>query len=200
VRAALFATVLAVASEAHKRRIRREIDKYVAAVAKADDVAELVTALRQRKEQLGELERQQAALVSPVLRLTPFEVCELCGDVLRQFSAMLAADVRAARQALRTLLPAPLRLRPATVEGRRTLAFEGETTLGPILQNAWRPHADSKPGYRRERDIFSSTVGAPRYRLRQVGSSNSGGPSCRRLAVTRQYSYFHSRQPRNIGK
>jgi len=58
-----------------------------------------VAALKQRKEQLTELEPEQAALVSPIPRLTPFEVCELGGDELRRFSAMLLGDVRAARQA-----------------------------------------------------------------------------------------------------
>jgi hypothetical protein len=112
----------------------------VAAVAKADDVAELVAALRQRKEQLAVVEREQAAFTSPVPRLSPFEIYEMCGDELRRFDELLRGDIAAARQALRTLLAGPLRLRPTTADGRRTLSFEGETTRGPILQKVWRPH------------------------------------------------------------
>jgi hypothetical protein len=29
--------------------------------------------------------------------------------------------------------------------GRRTLSFAGVTTLGPLLQKAWRPHGDYRP-------------------------------------------------------
>jgi hypothetical protein len=140
--------------EADARRLRREIEKYVAAVARADDVAELVAALKQRKEQLAEVERAQAALVSPVPRLTPFEICEMCGEQIRRFNELLRGDVAAARQALRKLLPAPLRLSPATADGRRTLAFEGVTTLGPLLQKVWRPHEDPNPGFATERPLW----------------------------------------------
>lgn len=66
----------------------------------------------------------------------------MCGEQLERFDEALRADVPVARQALRKLLPEPLRLSPATADGRRTLRFDGVTTLGPLLQKVWRPHGD----------------------------------------------------------
>ena len=137
--------------EADARQLRREIERYVAAVAKADDVPELLLALKQRKERLAEVERQQAAVVTRPPVWTPTEVRAMCGEQLHCLEQLLLGDVARARQALRKLLSEPLRLSPATADGRRTLRFEGVTTLGPLLQKAWRPHGDSNPGYRRER-------------------------------------------------
>jgi hypothetical protein len=125
------------------RRLRREIEKYVAAVAKADDVPELVAALKKRKEQLAEAEQEQEALTSPLPRLTPFEIYEMCGEQLRRFDDMLRGDIAAARQALRALLPAPLRLRPATADGRRTLAFEGVTTRAHLAKGLASPRGNA---------------------------------------------------------
>ena len=137
--------------DADARRLRREIGRYVAAVAKAGDVAELVAELKRRKERLAEVEREQAALVTAPPRWTPAEIRATCGEQLRRFDELLRGDVPVARQALRKLLPEPLRLSPVTAGGRRTLRFEGVTTLGPLLQKVGRPHGDSNPGYRRER-------------------------------------------------
>jgi len=54
---------------------------------------------------------------------------------------LLLADVPIARQALRKLLPEPLKIAPVTIKGHRTLSFEGVTTLGPILDLALLPSA-----------------------------------------------------------
>ena len=129
--------------EAEVRRLRREIERYVAAVAKADDVPELIAALRQRKERLAEVERELAGLATTPPRWTSAEIRAMCGERLRRFDELLLGDVPGARQALRKLLPEPLRLSPVTDGGRRTLRFEGVTTLGPLLQKVWRPYGGS---------------------------------------------------------
>src|SRR5690606_34326041 len=110
------------------------------AIAKADDVPELVAAIKQRKERLAELEREQAALSAVPPSWTAAEIRAMCGDQLRHFDELLRGDVPAARQALRKLLPEPLRIFQVTVDRCQTLRFEGVTTLGPLLQKAWRPH------------------------------------------------------------
>jgi site-specific DNA recombinase len=137
--------------EAEARQLRREIERYVAAVATAEDVPELLLALKQRKERLAEVESRQAAAVSRLPVWTPAEIRAMCGEQLNLLEQLLLGDMLGARRALRTLLPERLRLTPATAHGRRTLRFEGVTALGPFLQKAWRPHGDSNPGYRRER-------------------------------------------------
>jgi hypothetical protein len=57
----------------------------------------------------------------------------MCGDRLTRFRGLLLGDVPVARQAIRKLLPEPLKMSPAFVGGRRTLRFEGATTLGPLF-------------------------------------------------------------------
>jgi len=74
-------------------------------------------------------------------------------NVLAALRTCCSLTLPVARQALRKLLPEPLRITPTTVDGRRTLRFEGVTTLGPLFEasiKVWRPHGDSNPGYRRE--------------------------------------------------
>src|SRR4051812_16820878 len=60
----------------------------------------------------------------------------MCGERLKRFEDLLLGDVPVARQALRKLLPEPLRIAPVVVGGRRTLSFEGETVLGPLFEPA----------------------------------------------------------------
>jgi hypothetical protein len=78
---------------------------------------------------LGEIKRLENRLEE----IERAQIREKCGAQLRRFEELLLGDVPLARQALRRLLPEPLRIAPATVQGRRTLRFEGFTTLGPLL-------------------------------------------------------------------
>jgi len=57
----------------------------------------------------------------------------MCADRIGRFKDLLLGDVPVARQALRKLLPEPLKVFPAVSEGRRTLRFEGDTHLGPLF-------------------------------------------------------------------
>jgi hypothetical protein len=91
------------------------------------------------------VERQQAAVVTRPPGWTPAEIRAMCGEQLDRLEQLLLGDVAGARQALRKLLPEPLRLSPDTADGRRTLRFDGVTTLGPLLQKAWRPHGELSP-------------------------------------------------------
>jgi hypothetical protein len=65
----------------------------------------------------------------------PRRKSELCGERLGRFKDLLLGDVPVARQALRKLLPEPLKVLPAFTGGRRTLRFEGDTLLGPRLRH-----------------------------------------------------------------
>jgi hypothetical protein len=77
--------------------------------------------------------RQQALQQTPTA-LDMGEIRALCSERLSRFKQLLSADVPAARQALQKLLPEPLSVTPVTVQGRKTLAFEGTTVLGPLLE------------------------------------------------------------------
>ena len=69
---------------------------------------------------------------------TVAEIRAMCGERLRRFPELLHGNVPVARQALRKRLPEPLSFAPATIEGRRTLRFEGVTTLGPLFDPTYK--------------------------------------------------------------
>ena len=89
--------------------------------------------VRRREERLKELEKEREMVGQPLPDLDHAEIRKLCGVRLDRFRDLLLGDVPLARQALRKLLPEPLKVFPAVVEGRRTLRFEGATTLGPLF-------------------------------------------------------------------
>lgn len=65
-----------------------------------------------------------------------------------------------ARQALRKLLPEPLRIVPATVEGQRSLGFAGFTVLGPLLDAAQAGPYEGIAS-RRGLEAYASTIIVP---------------------------------------
>ena len=66
------------------------------------------------------------------------EIRRTCGDLIGRFKDLLLGEVPLARQALRRLLDGPLRISPATVDGRRTLRFDGDTVLGPLVDPIYK--------------------------------------------------------------
>jgi hypothetical protein len=118
---------------AESRAIQKELDRFMRLVAdgKAPDV--VLAEIKRREDRLKEVEREREALGQPLPQFGPAEVRKMCGERLGRFRGLLLEDVPVARQALRKLLAEPLKVFPAVVEGRRTLRFEGSTTLGPLF-------------------------------------------------------------------
>ena len=119
--------------EAEARKLRRELERFLRLIAEGKAPDSVLVEIRRREERLKDLEREQAALVAAPPAWTPAEIRAMCGQRLRRFPELLHGDVPVARQALRKLLPEPLRIRPVTADGRRTLGFEGTTVLGPLF-------------------------------------------------------------------
>jgi hypothetical protein len=120
--------------EAEARKVRKELDRFLRLVADGKAPESILVEIKRREERLTELENKRAALVQAPAVWTPAEVRDMCGDRLRRFDELLRGDVPVARQALRKLLRSPLRMSPVTIDGRRTLSFEGETVIGALLE------------------------------------------------------------------
>ena len=93
----------------------------------------ILAEIKRREDRLKELERERDTLQQAMPAHSPADIRRMCGERLARFRDLLMGDVPVARQALRKLLPEPLTVRPAVVEGRRTLRFEGVTTLEPLF-------------------------------------------------------------------
>ena len=119
--------------DAEARTIRKELERFMRLVADGEVPQAILLEIKRRKERLRELDREREMLGQSMPDLGPGKLRKLCGERLARFRDLLLGDVPVARQALRKLLPEPLRVFPAVVEGRRTLRFEGATTHGPLF-------------------------------------------------------------------
>ena len=119
--------------EAEANKLRRELDRFMHLIADGKAPDSVLAEIKRREQRLTELERERRALAHAPAALSPAEIRKLCGERLARFDALLLGDVPVARQALRKLLPEPLKISPATADGRRTLSFEGVSVLGPLL-------------------------------------------------------------------
>jgi len=131
--------------EAEAKKLRKELERFMQLVADGDAPARVAAEVKRRESRLQEIEEEQkVARVPPTV--TEEQIRALCRDRLARYRELLHANTPVARQALRRLLPQPLRIRPVTVDGRNTLAFEGETVLGPLVEplhvGTWRPHGE----------------------------------------------------------
>ncbi len=122
--------------EAEARKLGKELERFLRLIAEGNAPDSVLVEIRRREERLKEPERERAAFAVAPPAWTPAQIRELCGAGLRRFPELLRGDVPVARQALRKLLPEPLRVAPATITGQRTLRFEGMTVLGPIFDPA----------------------------------------------------------------
>jgi site-specific DNA recombinase len=119
--------------EAEANKLHRELERFMRLIADGKAPDTVLAEIKRREQRLTEVERESRALAYAPAALSPAEIRKLCGERLARFDALLLGDVPVARQALRKLLPEPLKVTPATADGRRTLSFEGVTVLGPLL-------------------------------------------------------------------
>ena len=124
--------------EAEARKLRKELDRFLRLISEGKAPESVLIEIKRREERLKELEREQATLADAPPAWTVAEIRAMCGERLRRFPELLHGNVPVARQALRKLLPEPLRIAPDTIEGRRTLRFEGVTTLGSLFDPTYK--------------------------------------------------------------
>jgi hypothetical protein len=86
-----------------------------------------------REARLAEIEAELSEVEQKHPHADEAEIRKTCGELIGRFKGLLLGEVPLARQALRRLLDGPLRVSPATVDGRKTLRFDGDTVLGPLV-------------------------------------------------------------------
>ena len=124
--------------DAEARALQTRLDRFMSAIADGEQPKTILGEIKRLESRLEEIRRDQQALSEALPVWTPAQIRDKCGERLRRFEELLLGDVPLARQALRRLLPEPLLISPATVQGRRTLRFEGSTTLGPLLDPTYK--------------------------------------------------------------
>ena len=130
--------------EREAKAIQKELDRFVLAIADGTAPESVIREIRRREDRMKELDGKLATLRAPLPDLSIGEVRAMCSARLERFRALLLGDVPVARQALRKLLLEPLRITPAMSGGRRTLAFEGRTTLGPLVDPTYKGMASRR--------------------------------------------------------
>lgn len=124
--------------EQEERGLQREIDRFLKAIGDGEALESVMREIGRREERLSEVRKHLASLREPIPELDMDKIKAMCGERLARFRDLLMADVPVARQALRKLLPEPLRVMPVTIDGRRTLRFEGRTVLGPLFEPTYK--------------------------------------------------------------
>jgi DNA invertase Pin-like site-specific DNA recombinase len=119
--------------EAEARKLRTELERFLALIAEGKPPQSVLVEIKRREQRLEEIDRELKSLTQAPRAIDLKEIRRLCEARLGKFQDLLRGNVPVARQALRKLLPEPLRMAPVTVDGRRTLGFEGRTVLGPLL-------------------------------------------------------------------
>ncbi len=127
--------------EAEARKARKELDHFMRLIAEGRAPESVLAEINRREKRLEELERELESLKQIPHSLDAADIRKMCRERLGRFEELLLGDVPVARQALRKLLPEPLKIAPVTIKGHRTLSFEGVTTLGPLLDLALLPSA-----------------------------------------------------------
>ena len=124
--------------EAEARELQAKLDRFMRAIGDGEQPKTILAEIKRLETRLEEIKGEQQRLSEAVPVMTAAQIRDKCGTQLKRFEELLLSDVPLARQALRRLLAEPLQIAPATVQGRRTLRFEGRTTLGPLLDPVYK--------------------------------------------------------------
>ena len=138
--------------ELEAARLRRELDRLVAVIAAGQASPTIVVEIARREERLKALEIERGKLA---VALTPSgrDVERVRAAIVARaqgFRDTLRGDIPGTREALRALIPQPIRF-IVDAEAPSGYRIEAETAVGPLFAQVWRPQGDSNPCYRRER-------------------------------------------------
>ena len=100
------------------RKLRKELDRFVRAIAGGTAPTSVLAEIARREARLVEIERERAALAVEVP--SDFELRRLRRSLREKVAELdrhLRADVPAARQALRKLIPGRIEFRPVVDDG-----------------------------------------------------------------------------------
>ena len=123
--------------ESELRRLARERDNLVKAIARGNPPTSIVTEIKKHEVRIEDLERELAEYTVPVAELRDELSAQRLQKDLHQriarFKDLIHEDVPRARQGLRKLLDGPIRFIPVKDNGRKTYRFEGQTKVGPLF-------------------------------------------------------------------
>ena len=106
--------------DAEARRLRKEIDRFLSAIAGGKAPASVLAEIARREARLAEIGGERAALtVQAPSELEARRLRRSLRDRLAQFDELLLGDVPQARQALRKVIDSRIEFRPAERRGER---------------------------------------------------------------------------------
>jgi site-specific DNA recombinase len=123
---------------AELRKLSRERDSLVSAIAYGQPPAALLVEITRREQRISELEAALAK-VQESRGITPQDLTRIRMAMdarMRDFQGLMRADIPKARDALRKLLNGPIRVTPVVHDARKTFHVAGETTIGALLASA----------------------------------------------------------------
>jgi len=130
--------------EAESRKLKTELERFGQLVADGKGPQTVKPEMPWREARLAEIEAELSNVQQKHPHADEAEIRKTCGDLIGRFKDLLLGEVRLARQALRRLLDRPLRISPATVDGRKTLRFDGDTVLGHLVDPIYRGMASPR--------------------------------------------------------
>jgi hypothetical protein len=134
-------------------KLEAEIGRLATAIAENGDLRALIEARRQREARRARLAAELDALNREPALDRDADAIASALDTMRQaladWQGMLRQDIPAARRALRALLAGRLTFTPQEREGERFYAFEGSSTVSPVIAEALPKAFGSPMCYRR---------------------------------------------------
>lgn len=120
--------------DAEARKLRKELARFVAAIAGGTAPAAVLAEIAQREARLAEIERERAAWAMPVpTELEERRLRREARERLAHFDALLLGDVPVARQILRRLIAGRIEFRPEARGAVRGYALRWSVATGALL-------------------------------------------------------------------
>lgn len=128
--------------EAEQRRVRKELERFMRAIAEGKAPKAIMAEIARREQRIEQLEREIGRYSVPeVGELDRRRALKRAREMAGRFKDLMRGDVPRARQALRKLLRdrdgnfAPLSFVPVVRDGRKTYTMRGYCNVTPLFNN-----------------------------------------------------------------
>lgn len=120
--------------EAEARRLRKEIDRFLRAIAGGTAPASVIAEVARREARLAEIERERQELsVEAPSELEERRLRKSFREALGRFGDLLRSDVPLARQALRKVIAGRIEFRPEERDGARGYRLQWSVVPGALM-------------------------------------------------------------------
>lgn len=126
------------------KRLQRELDRFMAVIAAGQAPQSVLAEIVSREERTQALKAELATL-SVASIPGPHDLARIRAAIIKRathFREALRRDVPSARDVLLQLLPRPILFIPDDA-ARSGYRLEGETVVGPLFGQVWRPQGDT---------------------------------------------------------